>query len=60
MRDANESFAAPEPKPKKNRELKTEILPVGVPSGGNTPANLISPAAATSVVTTPAIETPIS
>jgi tRNA-specific adenosine deaminase 2 len=49
---------APEPKPKKNRELKTEILPVGVPSGGNTPANLISPAAATPIAGTPTTETP--
>lgn len=48
-------FAAPEPKPKKNRELKTEILPVGVPTGGNTPANMISPAAGLPTVgTTPA------
>jgi len=31
-------------------------LPVGVPSGGNTPANLISPAAATPIVGTPATE----
>lgn len=56
-------FAAPEPKPKKNRELKTEILPVGVPTGGNTPANTISPAAAlpsvgTTLVGTPAASTP--
>lgn len=57
------AFAAPEPKPKKNRELKTEILPVGVPTGGNTPANTISPAAGlpsvgTTVVGTPAAGTP--
>jgi hypothetical protein len=61
-------FAAPEPKPKKNRELKTEILPVGVPTGGNTPANMISPAASlptvgttlagTLSVGTPAVGTP--
>ncbi|GAB7323726.1 hypothetical protein MBLNU13_g07192t1 [Cladosporium sp. NU13] len=53
-----ENDKAPEPKPKKNRELKTEILPVGVPSGGNTPANLVSPAAATPIAGTPATETP--
>lgn len=46
-------FAAPEPKPKKNRELKTEILPVGVPTGGNTPANMVSPAAGVPTVGTP-------
>jgi hypothetical protein len=56
-------FAAPEPKPKKNRELKTEILPVGVPTGGNTPANMISPAASlptvgTTLAGTPAVGTP--
>ncbi|KAM0689132.1 hypothetical protein Q7P36_011209 [Cladosporium allicinum] len=63
-----ENDKAPEPKPKKNRELKTEILPVGVPTGGNTPANTISPAAAlpsvgttlvgTTAASTPAAETP--
>lgn len=50
--------AAPEPKPKKNRELKTEILPIGVPSGGNTPANVVSPALATPLVGTPTTEAP--
>ncbi len=34
-------IVAPDPKPKKNRELKTEILPIATPyiatSGGSTP-----------------------
>jgi len=28
---------APDPKPKKNRELKTEILPIGLPTSTPTP-----------------------
>lgn len=44
MKDGNEGvthadfrFLAPDPKPKKNRELKTEILPVSTPQV-NTPS----------------------
>ena len=34
--ELTEMRAAPDPKPKKNRELKTDILPIGVPSGALT------------------------
>jgi hypothetical protein len=54
--EADYSCIAPEPKPKKNRELKTEILPVGVPSGGQTPANHMSSAAGLPAVGTPTTE----
>ena len=42
---ANYSLTAPEPKPKKNRELKTEILPV--------PTALATPSAPSPALPTP-------
>lgn len=50
-------MTAPEPKPKKNRELKTEILPVGVPT---TPGSGNTPVAGTPPVATPAVGTPVT
>lgn len=47
-------FTAPEPKPKKNRELKTEILPVNVA----TPTTGTTPAVGPSALSTPAVGTP--
>ncbi|KAM0714382.1 hypothetical protein Q7P37_010169 [Cladosporium fusiforme] len=51
-----ENDKAPEPKPKKNRELKTEILPVNVPTG----ASGVAPTAATPALSTPVVGTPVT
>lgn len=58
------SLPAPEPKPKKNRELKTAILPVGVPTGANVICGAVAnsttpvtPMEGSSAVTTPVEET---
>lgn len=49
---------APDPKPKKNRELKTAILPIGVPTNGQHPSAFASPRTGTPPVSTPTLETP--
>ncbi|SMQ47282.1 unnamed protein product [Zymoseptoria tritici ST99CH_3D7] len=55
-----ENEKAPEPKPKKNRELKTEILPVTVKPVPTTKPSMAAVAAATTTHTaTPRVSTPV-
>jgi len=51
-----ENEKAPEPKQKKTRELKTEILPMDIHAPKSTP----SPALATASASTPALTKPIN